>query len=179
MLQSQLIQRLQSLSASHDLLVAEDWTGASLEELIRAVLQPFIGNSSEALDMPRAARVRQRDGGAEPRPRAARARHQRRQVRRPVDVGRPRARHVGDSSPTTAARCVWCFAGRNAAARKFEPPAIKGFGHVVIERVAGQALNANVTYEFPPEGVRWSIAMPLEFVVRWRSTAAEAAPAAG
>ena len=49
-LQSQLIQRLQSLSASHDLLVAEDWTGASLEELIRAVLQPFIGNSSEALE---------------------------------------------------------------------------------------------------------------------------------
>jgi two-component sensor histidine kinase len=62
---------------------------------------------------------------------------------------------------------------------KVEPPAIKGFGHVVIERVAGQALNASVSYDFPPEGVRWSIAMPLEFVVRWRSTAAEAAPAAG
>ena len=49
-LQSQLIQRLQSLSASHDLLVAEDWTGASLEELVRAVLQPFIGISSDALE---------------------------------------------------------------------------------------------------------------------------------
>ncbi len=53
-LQSQLIQRLQSLSASHDLLVAEDWTGASLEELIRAVLQPFTGTSAKALAMPRA-----------------------------------------------------------------------------------------------------------------------------
>ncbi len=42
-LQSELIQRLQSLSASHDLLVAEDWAGASVEELVRAVLQPFVG----------------------------------------------------------------------------------------------------------------------------------------
>ncbi len=42
------------------------------------------------------------------------------------------------------------------------PPQIKGFGHVVIERVVGQALSANVDYEFPPEGVRWSIAMPLD-----------------
>jgi hypothetical protein len=54
-------------------------------------------------------------------------------------------------------------------------PTIKGFGHVVIERVTGQALSANVTYEFLPQGVVWSIAIPLEFVVRWRSAPAEAA----
>jgi len=51
-LQSQLIQRLQSLSASHDLLVAEDWTGASLEELVGAVLQPFIGTLFEGTFAP-------------------------------------------------------------------------------------------------------------------------------
>ena len=55
------------------------------------------------------------------------------------------------------------------------PPRIKGFGRVVIERVAAQALSATVDYEFPPEGVRWSIAMPMSFVVRWRETKAAAA----
>ena len=59
------------------------------------------------------------------------------------------------------------------------PATVKGFGHVVIERVVGQALSATVDYEFPPEGVRWSIALPLDFVVRWRSqgsTAESVAP---
>jgi two-component sensor histidine kinase len=57
---------------------------------------------------------------------------------------------------------------------KVTPPTVKGFGHVVIERVVGQALSAHVNYEFAPQGVTWSIAMPLEFVVRWRSSPAEA-----
>jgi two-component sensor histidine kinase len=57
---------------------------------------------------------------------------------------------------------------------KVEPPSIKGFGHVVIERVVGQALSAKVEYQFAPQGVQWSISMPLEFVVRWRSALADA-----
>jgi two-component sensor histidine kinase len=167
-LQSQLIQRLQSLSASHDLLVAEDWTGASLEELIRAVLQPFTGASSEALEL----------HGA------------------PVFVNATAAQNLGlalHELATNAAKygALSTSAGRLRITWAFEPDAegtlrlvlrweerggpkvvpatVKGFGHVVIERVVGQALSATVDYEFPPEGVRWSIALPLDFVVRWRS----------
>lgn len=174
-LQSQLIQRLQSLSASHDLLVAEDWTGASLEELIRAVLQPFIGTTSEALTC---------DG-------------------QPVFVNATAAQNLGlalHELATNAAkygalstssgqvRLVWSFEpGEDGNLRlvlrwqesggpRVTPAKVKGFGHVVIERVVGQALNANVEYDFPPEGVRWTIAMPLEFLVRWRSKGAVAAP---
>ena len=62
---------------------------------------------------------------------------------------------------------------------KVVPATTKGFGHVVIERVVGQALSAHVGYEFPPEGVRWSIALPLDFVVRWRSQGTQAEPVAG
>jgi hypothetical protein len=40
-------------------------------------------------------------------------------------------------------------------------------------------LNADVTYEFPSEGVRWSIAIPLDFAVRWRSAEGVATTAAG
>ena len=40
---------------------------------------------------------------------------------------------------------------------------------MVIERVVGQALSAKVDYQFNPQGVHWSISLPLEFVVRWRT----------
>ncbi len=70
-MQSELIQRLQSMSASHDLLVAEDWAGASVEGLVRAVLEPFVGHASEALECEGVARLRQCDGGAELRSGAA------------------------------------------------------------------------------------------------------------
>jgi two-component sensor histidine kinase len=58
-----------------------------------------------------------------------------------------------------------------------EPPEVEGFGHVVIERVAAQALNATVVYEFPREGVRWSISLPSDFVVNLRGHRPEPADA--
>ncbi len=151
-LQSQLIQRLQSLSASHDLLVAEDWTGrlARGADPRRAatVHRQFVGSAR----VPRPARVRQRYCGAEPRPCPARARDQCGQVRRTVDLRRPRARDLGISSPTTPARLRLVLRWEERGGPKVEPPTIKGFGHVVIERVVGQALSANVDYEFAPRG---------------------------
>jgi two-component sensor histidine kinase len=173
-LQSQLIQRLQSLSASHDLLVAEDWTGASLSELIQAVLQPFIGNSQEALSC----------------------------AGEPVFVNATAAQNLGlalHELATNAAKygalststgrldITWNFEPDDSGVMRLvlrweerggplvAPPTVKGFGHVVIERVVGQALNAAVEYRFPPEGVRWRIAVPLDFVVRWRSATPETA----
>jgi PAS domain S-box-containing protein len=175
-LQSQLIQRLQSLSASHDLLVAEDWTGASLEELIHAVLQPFIGNSREALSCHGEpvfinATAAQNLGLAL------------------HELATNAAKYGALSTPAGRVRIGWDFEPDETGATRLvlrweerggphvAPPTVKGFGHVVIERVVGQALSARVEYQFPPEGVRWLIAMPLDFVVRWRSTAAEAEPA--
>jgi PAS domain S-box-containing protein len=177
-LQAQLIQRLHSLSASHDLLVAEDWTGASLEELIRAVLQPFIGNSSEAV----VCRGQPVFVNATAAQNLGLALH---------ELATNAAKYGALSTSAGRVRVMWGFEPDDTGTLrlvlrweeqggpKVVPPAIKGFGHVVIERVVGQALSASVDYEFAPEGVRWSIAMPLEFVVRWRSTSAEAAPAAG
>ena len=171
-LQSQLIQRLQSLSASHDLLVAEDWTGASIEELIRAVLQPFIGDASEALECQ----------GQSVFVNATAAQNLGLVLH---ELATNAAKYGALSTPAGRVRVTWSFdRDANGALRLFvrwversgpnvQQPSVKGFGHVVIERVAGQALNADVTYEFPADGVRWSIAIPLDFVVRWRSAEAD------
>jgi two-component sensor histidine kinase len=38
-----------------------------------------------------------------------------------------------------------------------EPPGTKGFGHLVIERMAAEALQGGVMLEFAREGVRWAL----------------------
>jgi PAS domain S-box-containing protein len=163
-LQSQLIQRLQSLSASHDLLVAEDWAGASVEELVRAVLQPFIGSSKEALEC-RGPRVFVNATAAQ---NLGLALH---------ELATNAAKYGALSVSAGRVEVSWAFRLDPAGERRLSiewsehggpavrPAADKGFGHVVIERVVSQALDAPVTYEFPPEGVRWSIAIPSNFVV--------------
>jgi len=176
-LQSQLIERLQSLSASHDLLVAEDWAGASVEELIRAVLQPFVGSTSEAL-VCSGPRVFVNATAAQ---NLGLALH---------ELATNASKYGALSTRGGRVEASWSFERDAEGERRFvinwsehdgpqvTPPAEKGFGHVVIERVAAQALSASVVYEFPKEGVRWSIALPLEFIVRWRSAEPEPAAAA-
>ncbi len=166
-LQSQLIQRLQSLSASHDLLVAEDWTGASLEELIRAVLQPFTGNSKDAVEC----------NGPPAFVNATAAQNLGLALH---ELATNAAKYGALSTSAGKVKVSWNFEtgdkGRRLVLRwnerdgpRVSPPTVKGFGHVVIERVVGQALSSTVDYKFNPEGVEWTIAMPLDFIVRWRS----------
>jgi PAS domain S-box-containing protein len=166
-LQSELIQRLQSLSASHDLLVAEDWTGASVEELVRAVLQPFVGHQSEALECegPRVlvnATAAQNLGLALHELATNAAKY----GALSNTEGRVRVTWSFEPSEDGTSRLVILWAER--AGPVVRPPEVRGFGHIVIERVAAQALTAAVVYEFPKEGVRWSIALPPEFIVGLR-----------
>jgi PAS domain S-box-containing protein len=175
-LQSELIQRLQSLSASHDLLVAEDWAGASLEELVRAVLQPFVGNASEALGC-EGPRVLVNSTAAQNLGLALHelATNAAKYGALSTPAGRVRVKWSVSPDAEGIARLViaWAEAGGPPVA----PPKETGFGHVVIERVAAQALNAPVVYEFPEDGVRWSIALPLDFVVNLGGARSETASA--
>ncbi len=171
-LQSELIQRLQSLSASHDLLVAEDWAGASVEELVRAVLQPFVGHESEALECegPRVlvnATAAQNLGLALHELATNAAKY----GALSTTEGRVRVTWSFEPSEDGTSRLVILWAER--AGPVVKPPEVRGFGHIVIERVAAQALNAAVVYEFPKDGVRWSIALPLEFIVSLRGERAK------
>ena len=167
-LQSELIQRLQSLSSSHDLLVAEDWAGASVEHLVRAVLQPFVGNASDALEC-EGHRVVVNATAAQ---NLGLALH---------ELATNAAKYGALSTPEGCVRVTWSFEPDGEGVPRLvirwverggpavAEPEVKGFGHVVIERVAAQSLNATVVYEFPKEGVRWSIALPTDFVVNLRN----------
>jgi PAS domain S-box-containing protein len=175
-LQAELIQRLQSLSASHDLLVAEDWAGASLEDLVGAVLQPFVGNASEALE-------------CEGPPVFVNATAAQNLGLALHELATNAAKYGALSTPGGRVRVAWSLEPDSEGMPRLviswtehggpavKPPEVKGFGHVVIARVAAQALNASVVYEFPREGVRWTIALPQDFIVNLRGAPAQAGAA--
>jgi len=155
-LQSQLIQRLQSLSASHDLLVAEDWTGASLEELIRAVLQPFTGAVSEALEL-RGAPVFVNATAAQ---NLGLALH---------ELATNAQKYGSLSNPRGQVRIQWQFCDEASKLKLIwqerggppvTPPERSGFGRAMIETVVGKALEGDVRLSFPPKGVRCEIVIP-------------------
>jgi two-component sensor histidine kinase len=47
-----------------------------------------------------------------------------------------------------------------------EPPKRKGFGHIVISEMVASALRGEVTLDYAPEGLAWSIDMPAAAVLR-------------
>lgn len=165
-LQAELIQRLQSLSASHDLLVAQDWAGAPVEGLIQAVLQPFIGNSSQSLECegPNVvvnAVAAQNLGLALHELATNAAKYG------ALSVTCGKVNVTWSIEPGEGGSPILSLLWTEHSGPAVEPPRSKGFGHVVIERVVAQALSAQVGYEFPADGVRWSISIPSEFIVRW------------
>lgn len=162
--QDELVQRLHAMSASHDLLVAEDWAGASLRQLINAVLEPFGGSFVNVVEA---------DGpetflNAHAIQNLALALHE--LATNAVKYGAmsvPSGRVnitwglAGDGDKGTRLKFTWAESGGPPVKR----PQRTGFGHIVVQRVIGRALEADVSYQFAEPGVIWSISMPTEVVM--------------
>ncbi len=56
----------------------------------------------------------------------------------------------------TCFRLMW----REINGPKVTPPALHGFGHVVLQRTTGQALQGKVNHEFAADGVSWTLEVP-------------------
>ena len=94
--------RLQALAASHDLLVQRDWHGVSVADLVKSQLGHYLDAHASQIEIAGQGDDRDAGGGAEHRPRRARAVDERGQVRRavraaraghgPLDVRRQRSR---------------------------------------------------------------------------------------
>lgn len=162
--QNELVQRLHAMAASHDLLVAEDWAGASLRSLIDAVLEPFGGSF---------VKVVQVDGpdiflNANAIQNFALALH---------ELATNAAKYGAMSVPTGRVDISWKLESRedNRSVLNFTwtevggPPVKRpqrtGFGHVVVDRVIARALEADVSYQFEEPGVVWSISMPASLII--------------
>ena len=155
-------ERLMGIAASHDLLVNQNWLGASVGDLVRGQLASFVEANDPrvtiegpAVDLKSAAAEALglalhelatnslkygalRDSGG-----AVEIAWEVTETGNPADGGRRFSmtwtEHVTDPVP---------------------PPTHKGFGRKVIENTVEATLHARVTLAFPPEGVRWRLDAP-------------------
>ena len=160
-------ERLMGMAASHDLLVNQNWLGASVENLVRGQLAPFVDEND--------ARVRLHGPAVDLKSEAAEglglALHELAtnslkfgalsdqggtvEISWSVD-GTGESGGVGPREGGRRFRMEWV----EHAGFPVSPPSHKGFGRMVIEHTVEATLNGKVTLDFPPDGLRWRIDAP-------------------
>jgi len=155
---NQFSARLQALAASHDLLVRDSWHGASVGELIRSQLSAYVerADTPVAIDGPAVAL----------KPEAAQnlglALH---------ELAVNAAKFGALSVPEGRLSITWrpCdgkdgrgleLDWREQHGPKVKPRRKRGFGSMVIERNLARALDAEVTLDFEPDGLRCHVVIP-------------------
>lgn len=152
--------RLQGLAGSHDLLVQENWSGASMGDLVRSQLGHYaetIGTQIH-LDGPRILLepdAAQNLGMALHELSTNAAKYGSLSVPEGrVDITWRIVPAEGDHAPRLIVD--W----RESGGPKVVPPKRKGFGHVVMDRLAARAMDGHVQMTFAPEGVHWRLTAP-------------------
>ena len=163
-------ERLIGLAGSHDLLLSDDWAGASLIQLIRSQLQHY----NDLFD----TRIRLEGTDLILRPEAAQnigiALHE-----LSTNAAKFGALSVEGGTVTVS----WTIATDKENGRRMQlrwkeqsgPPVIlpvhKGFGRMVMDRIAGQALGGQSKSIFAPDGVCWELDVPASAVIREQAEA--------
>jgi two-component sensor histidine kinase len=169
--EAQFSGRLGAIGRSLDLLIANYWHGARIDELVRSELTPFgvdgvqISVNGPPLTLnPDATRN------------IGLALH---------ELATNASKYGALSVPEGKVAVHWELAicgrrrrfritWRESGGPLVTEPTRRGFGRQVIEQVTTQALAGKVTHEFPPDGVRWTLDIPAAFVVSARGDLANA-----
>ncbi len=161
--QRKFAARLQALSMAHDILVSQDWRGASMRELVRAQL-------AYCMDVPKDDIVE----------------HAR--IEGPKILLKPEAaQNIGLALHELAANALsygalsvtdgsvslkWGFEGdrlniewRESGGPPLVAPPKEGFGHKVVKKLVAQALDGEAILSFPPDGLIWTLSIPATFAM--------------
>lgn len=150
--------RLHGLARSHDLLVQTDWMGASIDELVRSQLEPFITDPSslqtsgpDLLLRPEAVQnlgfalhelaTNANKFGALCQPGG--------QIAFSWEI-------IANGNGEPRIRMRWCESGGPEVVQ----PTRSGFGSTVIQKLTEASLNATVTTTFERKGFCWEVDMP-------------------
>ncbi len=151
--------RIHSLAGAHDLLVNDDWVGASLRELVRSQL----GHYSDLVGSQITLEGEEMWVNPDPAQHLGMALH---------ELATNAAKYGALSTPSGSVRIAWTgFTGADGSGQcrlsweeaggpPVTPPARRGFGRVVIERTVARAMQGRVKLDFAPEGLRWAIEFP-------------------
>jgi two-component system CheB/CheR fusion protein len=155
--------RLHALGSSNNLLLAQNWTGAAIGDLVQTQLAPFVESIRRRVEM-NGPPLRLKPVAAQS---IALAVH---------ELATNAAKYGALADPSGRISVRWECNGGESKPRRVRitwrehngPPVTapmrKGFGHIVIERTVREQLNGEVAYEFAPDGVRWTLDMPASHV---------------
>ena len=173
--EQRLSLRLRGLAASHELLAAQDWHGAHLEELVKGQLGPVLDQFS--------SRIVFRGPSLFLKPEAAQ------NIGLAINELATNAVRFGAlSNAQGRIEIGWSIDPVDEQARRLHltwneldgptvaPPARQGFGHKVVERVAARALDGSVNLTFAPSGLQWSLHIPMVFVLSGNPATASGMP---
>jgi len=155
--------RLQALSMAHDLLVSQDWRGASMHDLVRAQMAYCLDVAKDsvcehaAIEGPKIML----------KPEAAQniglALH---------ELATNALSYGALSRPDGSISLKWGFEDdrlkvewREIGGPALAMPPKEGFGHKVIKRLVAQALDGEATLSFPPDGLLWTLSIPASFAM--------------
>ncbi|MGB8276557.1 MAG: PAS domain S-box protein [Methylovirgula sp.] len=158
-------ERLSGLAGSHDLLSSDDWAGASLVQLIRSQLQHY----SDLFG----TRIHLEGPDLILKPEAAQnigiALHE-----LSTNAAKFGALSVSQGTVTVSWQLMMDENNTRRMQMRWEErggppvalPSHKGFGHMVMDRITGQALGGRSQAQFAPGGVCWTLDVPAASVIR-------------
>jgi PAS domain S-box-containing protein len=158
--QARFSERLMALAHCHDLLVKDNWQGASLADLVAAQMRPFEGTGLIAASGPPIVL------GAEAVHHLGLALH---------ELATNASKHGALSVPSGEVSIGWGHDAdadsirmhwRESGGPPVAPPRRHGFGRVVIERIVPRALNGGGALEFSPTGVHWTFEFPASLMAK-------------
>jgi len=158
--QERFTRRLHGLAASHDLLVLQNWKGASLATLVQNQLAPFAESGSTGI------RVSGPDIYLSPKvtETLGLALH---------ELATNAVKYGALSVPQGKIDVSWDLEKKDGATSELlrlnwlerdgpsvTPPNRKGFGHTVFERIVARSLNGDLKVDFTPAGLIWNLSIP-------------------
>jgi two-component sensor histidine kinase len=155
--------RLHGLARSHDVLVRQDWTGATISDLVSAQLAPFVREDGESVELSGENLILKPDAvqnlgfalfelGTNAVKYGALA----------APAGKIQIHwELVESAGRKHVRFVWQETGGPPVAQ----PRRKGFGAMVIERFIAVTFGGHVESLFLPEGFCWTLEIPAEHLL--------------
>jgi len=165
-------ERLRGLARSHDLLVARNWEGAPIDDLVNSQLG-FLGQTDrdrieiEGASMMLAPEAAQNLGLALHELVTNAVKH----GALSVPGGNVQIVWKATKSDVREQRLLFTWRERGGAAVK--PPTRRGFGHMVLEEVVPGMLGGTASLTFAPEGIAWTLDVACRAVLSQLDRASE------
>jgi two-component sensor histidine kinase len=155
--------RLHGLARSHDVLVRQDWTGATIRDLVSAQLMPFVREDGASVDLEGENLMLKPDavqnlGFAL------------------FELGTNAVKYGALAAPAGKIKISWQlvesggrkhvrFVWQESGGPPVAQPLRKGFGAMVIERFIAVTFGGHVESLFLPEGFCWTLEIPAEHLL--------------